>query len=39
VFHAYDAQTGRPFLQISSIAWVKGWPQATLGEDPQTQAH
>jgi arabinan endo-1,5-alpha-L-arabinosidase len=39
VFHAYDAQTGRPFLQISSIAWVKGWPQATLGADPQPQAH
>lgn len=26
-FHAYDSQTGRPFLQISTIAWKDGWPQ------------
>jgi arabinan endo-1,5-alpha-L-arabinosidase len=30
VFHAYDAHTGKPSLQISTIAWVKGWPQAAL---------
>ncbi len=31
VFHAYDATTGRPALQISSIAWKDGWPSAALG--------
>jgi arabinan endo-1,5-alpha-L-arabinosidase len=36
VFHAYDAQTGRPFLQISTIAWVNGWPQAALEQDLQS---
>ncbi len=30
VFHAYDATTGRPRLQISTIAWVHGWPQIAL---------
>ena len=39
VFHAYHAQTGRPFLQISSLAWVKGWPQATLDQDSQSKGH
>jgi arabinan endo-1,5-alpha-L-arabinosidase len=33
VFHAYDAQSGAPSLQISSIAWVKGWPRAALEGD------
>jgi len=28
VFHAYDAATGRPFLQISTLAWDDGWPRA-----------
>lgn len=28
VFHAYDAQTGRPALQISTLAWKDGWPAA-----------
>jgi arabinan endo-1,5-alpha-L-arabinosidase len=28
VFHAYDATTGRPRLQISTIVWEKGWPRA-----------
>jgi len=32
VFHAYDAQTGKAFLQISTIAWVNGWPHAALEE-------
>jgi len=27
VFHAYSATTGRPQLQISSIAWQAGWPR------------
>ncbi len=31
VFHAYDASTGFPALQISSIAWKDGWPSAQLG--------
>ena len=31
VFHAYDAQTGKPALQISTIAWAGGWPHVALG--------
>ena len=27
VFHAYDAVTGRPFLQISTMVWKGGWPE------------
>lgn len=30
VFHAYDAVTGKPALQISTIAWTGGWPRAAL---------
>ncbi len=30
VFHAYDAHTGRPALQISTITWQNGWPHAAL---------
>ncbi len=30
VFHAYDAHTGRPALQISTLTWKHGWPQATV---------
>jgi arabinan endo-1,5-alpha-L-arabinosidase len=30
VFHAYDAHTGFPALQVSTLAWVNGWPQAAL---------
>jgi len=30
VFHAYDAHTGHPALQISTIAWHDGWPHAAL---------
>jgi arabinan endo-1,5-alpha-L-arabinosidase len=30
VFHAYNATTGRPSLQISTIAWRNGWPEAAL---------
>ena len=32
VFHAYDATTGNPWLQISKINWEKGWPIARLQE-------
>jgi arabinan endo-1,5-alpha-L-arabinosidase len=28
VFHAYDGTTGRPALQISTLAWEDGWPRA-----------
>lgn len=31
VFHAYDAITGRPALQISTLTWARGWPHAALG--------
>ena len=30
VFHAYDAVTGKPALQISTITWTSGWPHAAL---------
>jgi arabinan endo-1,5-alpha-L-arabinosidase len=32
VFHAYDATTGHPYLQISTIAWIDGWPKAALDD-------
>jgi arabinan endo-1,5-alpha-L-arabinosidase len=31
VFHAYDAETGKPALQISTINWNDGWPHVALG--------
>lgn len=31
VFHAYDAVTGKPALQISTLTWENGWPHAALG--------
>ena len=30
VFHAYDATTGKPALQISTLTWTNGWPHAEL---------
>jgi arabinan endo-1,5-alpha-L-arabinosidase len=30
VFHAYDGKTGEAYLQISTIAWVNGWPKVAL---------
>jgi arabinan endo-1,5-alpha-L-arabinosidase len=30
VFHAYDAHTGMPALQISTLVWRDGWPYAAL---------
>ena len=30
VFHAYDAKTGKPALQISTITWADDWPEAAL---------
>ena len=31
VFHAYDAATGKPALQISTLTWESGWPRAAVG--------
>ncbi|HKQ86888.1 MAG TPA: arabinan endo-1,5-alpha-L-arabinosidase [Candidatus Acidoferrales bacterium] len=33
VYHAYDAHTGQPSLQISTITWAKNWPRAAI-ENP-----
>jgi arabinan endo-1,5-alpha-L-arabinosidase len=30
VFHAYDAATGKPSLQVSTVGWKNGWPQVAL---------
>ena len=30
VFHAYDAKTGKPSMQLSTIDWDGGWPHAAL---------
>jgi arabinan endo-1,5-alpha-L-arabinosidase len=30
VYHAYDAKTGEPWLQISTLSWDSGWPHATI---------
>jgi arabinan endo-1,5-alpha-L-arabinosidase len=34
VFHAYDAKTGRPSMQLSTIDWTGGWPHAALEDKP-----
>ncbi len=34
VFHAYDATTGKPAMQLSTITWKGGWPHAALQGDP-----
>ncbi|MGA8109092.1 MAG: arabinan endo-1,5-alpha-L-arabinosidase [Acidobacteriaceae bacterium] len=34
VFHAYDAHTGFPALQVSTLVWRDGWPHAVLSYDP-----
>jgi len=31
VFHAYDAANGKLALQISTLTWKDGWPQALVG--------
>lgn len=33
VFHAYSAKDGRPAMQLSTLAWNNGWPQAALEGD------
>jgi hypothetical protein len=30
VYHAYDGKNGDAYLQISTIAWVNGWPKVAL---------
>ena len=38
VFHAYDSTTGHAFLQISTIAWINGWPKVALeGGNPASK--
>ena len=32
VFHAYDAKTGIPSLQVSTLGWKDGWPFAAVRE-------
>ena len=33
VFHAYDATTGKPSMQLSTITWKDGWPEAALATE------
>jgi arabinan endo-1,5-alpha-L-arabinosidase len=37
VFHAYDAATGKPALQISDLTWDNGWPHAVLGTSGESK--
>jgi arabinan endo-1,5-alpha-L-arabinosidase len=37
VFHAYDAKTGKPGLQISTLRWEDGWPHAVLGTSGKSE--
>jgi arabinan endo-1,5-alpha-L-arabinosidase len=38
VYHAYDAKTGMPALQISTLVWKDGWPAAAVQHSvPATQ--
>jgi arabinan endo-1,5-alpha-L-arabinosidase len=37
VFHAYDAATGKPALQISTLGWENEWPQAALGTEGESK--
>jgi len=32
LFHAYHGETGRSYLQISTMVWGNGWPR--VGELP-----
>jgi arabinan endo-1,5-alpha-L-arabinosidase len=33
VFHAYDAETGKPALQVSTVGWKNGWPEVSLRDN------
>jgi arabinan endo-1,5-alpha-L-arabinosidase len=37
VFHAYDAATGKPALQISTLTWEHEWPHAALGTEGESK--
>jgi arabinan endo-1,5-alpha-L-arabinosidase len=37
VFHAYDALTGKPALQISNLTWKDGWPHAAMATTGQAR--
>jgi arabinan endo-1,5-alpha-L-arabinosidase len=37
VLHAYDAVTGKPALQISTLTWANGWPHAALGTSGESK--
>jgi len=39
VFHAYDAKTGVPSLQISTLTWTGGWPHAAVAGDSVSEKH
>ncbi len=33
VFHAYDAATGKPSMQLSTLSWAGDWPTAALSAE------
>jgi arabinan endo-1,5-alpha-L-arabinosidase len=37
VYHAYDAASGKPALQISTITWKGGWPHAALRDTGESK--
>lgn len=37
VFHAYDAITGKPALQVSTLIWKNGWPHSAMATTGQSQ--
>ena len=37
VFHAYDALTGKPALQISNLTWKDDWPHAAVATTGQAR--
>ncbi len=39
VYHAYDAKTGVPSLQISTLTWSNGWPHAAVDGDAPSATH
>jgi len=34
VYHAYDGETGEPWLQTSTLVWDDGWPRASVADKP-----
>jgi len=38
VFHAYDAISGKPALQISTLTWAGGWPHAAVIDSRTTRS-